>query len=426
MQSMTNFNDLTTLLTTAFGLIGVYVFFSLLVSWLQEYLAWGAQLRSKTLFLALQQLLGKDGASNFFGCPMIQTLGDPFATTSSSLAALLARVFNRVPGGDYAGSFLSVALPPARLASVPAYLSSRDFAANLITHAATLAQTRGAKKAFDAIGKLSPEAKQTLAQPLRMATDAATLLAAAKDAPQTLGAGELHPDAAAALSGLRALCADRPLLSEGTCLQRDMLAAIDALPPGALHDLMASRLRDADGDYQRFVSGLQTWFDDYMDRVSGWYKRCSSVLTLYLGLGVVLVLNVDSISFFESLMNNDRLAQAAASFASSLQAVEQSGHPLSSTSPPAPPAPPAAGIDMGSLAALPLGWPDGRFAARWEKDGPGLRVLDVLKKLAGLALTVAALALGAPFWFDLLGMIVNVRNAGSVPPKAATPNTAQT
>jgi hypothetical protein len=30
-----------------------------------------------------------------------------------------------------------------------------------------------------------------------------------------------------------------------------------------------------------------------------------------------------------------------------------------------------------------------------------------------------AIAMGAPFWFDLMGKLVNVRNAGSKPPSSA-------
>jgi len=39
-----------------------------------------------------------------------------------------------------------------------------------------------------------------------------------------------------------------------------------------------------------------------------------------------------------------------------------------------------------------------------------------LAKLGGLATTIAAVALGAPFWFDLLNKIVNLRLSGQKPP----------
>ena len=41
---------------------------------------------------------------------------------------------------------------------------------------------------------------------------------------------------------------------------------------------------------------------------------------------------------------------------------------------------------------------------------------DLWLKLFGLGMTTIAILLGAPFWFDLLGTIVNVRSAGAKPP----------
>ena len=40
----------------------------------------------------------------------------------------------------------------------------------------------------------------------------------------------------------------------------------------------------------------------------------------------------------------------------------------------------------------------------------------VLNVFAGLALTIGAVMLGAPFWFDLLSKIVRVRSTGAPPP----------
>jgi hypothetical protein len=45
--------------------------------------------------------------------------------------------------------------------------------------------------------------------------------------------------------------------------------------------------------------------------------------------------------------------------------------------------------------------------------------LDWLYKILGLLLTAAAISLGAPFWFDLLGKVVSLRSTGKKP-KAAS------
>jgi hypothetical protein len=38
-----------------------------------------------------------------------------------------------------------------------------------------------------------------------------------------------------------------------------------------------------------------------------------------------------------------------------------------------------------------------------------------VKKIVGLLMSVVALTLGAPFWFDVLNRLVNVRTSGNRP-----------
>jgi hypothetical protein len=43
------------------------------------------------------------------------------------------------------------------------------------------------------------------------------------------------------------------------------------------------------------------------------------------------------------------------------------------------------------------------------------RPLVIIKLIFGWLLAAMAISMSAPFWFDLLGKVVNVRNAGSKP-----------
>jgi hypothetical protein len=62
-----------------------------------------------------------------------------------------------------------------------------------------------------------------------------------------------------------------------------------------------------------------------------------------------------------------------------------------------------------SLGMLPIGWssaeipPNGASSWLW------------LTKVAGWLLTALALSLGAPFWFDLLNKLVNIRHGMTKP-----------
>lgn len=66
---------------------------------------------------------------------------------------------------------------------------------------------------------------------------------------------------------------------------------------------------------------------------------------------------------------------------------------------------------------LPLGWElsTGNGPTEIPND-----LLAILTKLLGLALTIGAVMLGAPFWFDLLSKIMRVRSTGA-PHRQATP-----
>jgi hypothetical protein len=47
------------------------------------------------------------------------------------------------------------------------------------------------------------------------------------------------------------------------------------------------------------------------------------------------------------------------------------------------------------------------------------RPLGLLRMISGWVVSGLAIAMGAPFWFDLLGKVVNVRNSGGKPRPAA-------
>jgi hypothetical protein len=72
------------------------------------------------------------------------------------------------------------------------------------------------------------------------------------------------------------------------------------------------------------------------------------------------------------------------------------------------------GWTASELTRLGVAKPDsaGKLHAQWPKHW----VLRALwPKLLGLILTAIAVSLGAPFWFDLLNKIINIRSAGRAP-----------
>ena len=70
---------------------------------------------------------------------------------------------------------------------------------------------------------------------------------------------------------------------------------------------------------------------------------------------------------------------------------------------------------------MPLGWSTmEQFKKQVNPRDPAKTkvwdwVLGIIKLIFGWLLSAGAIAMGAPFWFDLLGKFMNVRNAGKVP-----------
>jgi hypothetical protein len=62
------------------------------------------------------------------------------------------------------------------------------------------------------------------------------------------------------------------------------------------------------------------------------------------------------------------------------------------------------------LEEFPIGWPD--------SGGGDLGSWYWLKKIFGLLISVLAVSLGAPFWFDVLDKLNSIRSSG-IKPKAA-------
>ncbi len=71
----------------------------------------------------------------------------------------------------------------------------------------------------------------------------------------------------------------------------------------ALHDA-------AEGDAEKFKAAVEKWFDDSMDRVSGWYKRRTEGVMLLLSVIVVFLLNANALEVGKALWIDASLRSA--------------------------------------------------------------------------------------------------------------------
>jgi hypothetical protein len=169
-------------------------------------------------------------------------------------------------------------------------------------------------------------------------------------------------------------------------------------------------LEDAGQDLDRFRRSLEGWYDDTMDRVSGWYKRRSQVVLLVIGIAVAGLANADTVEVTTRLWKED--AVRASIVAEASQAVEAgSAEELQRKLEER-----GSVIDGVKQLDLPIGWNEANGQA---KD---LDIADgddsTLAWLAGVLITGVALSFGAPFWFDALSKLSRLRISGKKPQEA--------
>ena len=86
-------------------------------------------------------------------------------------------------------------------------------------------------------------------------------------------------------------------------------ALIESLPDGPIKCALLSAWVRAGGDVSAFRAIAERWFDDAMDRLSGWYKRRVQVFMWGFGLVIALTLNADAIRIAETLWRDPTVRQ---------------------------------------------------------------------------------------------------------------------
>lgn len=253
-----------------------------------------------------------------------------------------------------------------------------------------------------------------------------------------------------------------------------------------LQESLRSLFINVDKDVGKFKTAVEGWFNDSMERVSGWYKRFAQKWMIVIGFLLAAFFNVDTVHIVEVLSKSPNLAKAVASQAEAYvqqnklpqandaaaaltevqsaqadlkkaqQGADQSAIAVaqkrldSANEAADPEAKFHAAIAKLSDTGIPIGWDESQLKALdlerkqftldniWSSiwhPGPWNAVtrgydwfsahLAVLASLiAGWFLTALAASLGAPFWFDTLSRIMNVRNAGGVPGEKDPKSTA--
>jgi len=178
----------------------------------------------------------------------------------------------------------------------------------------------------------------------------------------------------------------------------------DALPdtPGGnqLKALVTSYVAEAKGDADSFRRSVCEHFDMVMDRASGWFKRKTQVVAFWSAAVLVVAGNVDTLEITTTLANNSAAQAQMISIATQLNMaipVEQVGIQDSHEK----------ARQAFEFTTLKFGWYG--YFSNAESKTVWEYLLAGLAKALGLLISIMAISLGAPFWFDILHKMTKVR-----------------
>lgn len=220
---------------------------------------------------------------------------------------------------------------------------------------------------------------------------------------------EIRPLRSQLSAGVAAIARDNP----------DLGRTLNALVTRAIENA-----KDTDEAIANARRNVENWFDRTMERLSGHYKRRAQIFTLIVAFFITLFLNIDSLAIARMLWFNPTLRTA---LVRNVESTTGQGQPdIEGTTLQ------EALADLNSLQ-LPIGWSyisDGNLCKNYigtyytrvsciypagynAKYSWATRT--ALASFLGILLTTIAILPGAPFWFDMVSKLVNLRGSGIVP-----------
>jgi hypothetical protein len=255
---------------------------------------------------------------------------------------------------------------------------------------------------------------------------------------------------------------------------------IDLLPDVKLRKALLTIADRADNDIEKLRKGIEDWYSNTMDRVSGWYKSHTQAWLFMFGFVLAFAFNVDTFKIVRELWTNPAARAVAVQSITSTMASEQVRKAMAeleaedaarrqapadkqkaakAAAPEKQKAEAKSAADPGAEkdaekrkaildklyadtdlkkqfgkafggaegSAIPVGWRDAHFAPfpgctpKGGLDFGGCLTelannFDVVMfKLVGIFVTACAVALGAPFWFELVNKLLDIRSSGRRP-----------
>lgn len=209
---------------------------------------------------------------------------------------------------------------------------------------------------------------------------------------------------------------------------------------------------DNSKDLNELKLNIEKWYDSYMQRVTGWYKNKSTMVTRIIAIGVTLFFNVNIVVITKAINTNSALKMKLVNAAEGLVDHEEQikekylgtvdsgiGHITQRYNIQIINADTKAKDSLTQMrekeidaylknynaerlnsiktlvanthvSELPIGWNINTFKKLQHTGLQGWALI-----LIGWFIGVTTISMGAPFWFELLIKLVNVRRAGIKP-----------
>jgi hypothetical protein len=394
-------------LEVAIGLVFVYLLLSLVVTAITELISGWRKWRAQNLWAGVRNLLdsgeAEEWVTKLYDHPLIQGLSP---STKSGKKG-------------------------------PSYIPSRTFAVALLE---TLKDGEPAGRlAVQGIRRVLATTPDTAS----LADLQAGLRDAIKDLPDTGAIGALKIEILTLIGRIPATASLVDAKSAinswlGRLPDRWLPMLIENMPDGKLKKTLSALADESHLGAEHLKENIEVWFNNSMERVSGWYKRKTQFVHILLAIGVTLVINVDSVLVVNALSQNQALRESVVAEADAYAKQQAAQTPPGQAPSPGPVVPGTSQSVLERLRTqisqldLPIGWllpgqrgfdpanrdyrgwPGWRRYGTWTQWGT-LWIQTIRFHLLGWLLTAFAISLGAPFWFDILNKVINIRSSGKAP-----------
>ena len=185
------------------------------------------------------------------------------------------------------------------------------------------------------------------------------------------------------------------------------------LLPADFKRKLAQIISETNGDLE-FVKGeIEAWFNDAMLRITGTYKKNTQKIIIAISIGVVIALNIDTIRIIQYLYNHPAESTALADrISENIESLDPSLNPIASDSLTTEE---KINLNLEELKTLKAQLEATQVPIGWQTPDGVLGFGEVVNKVLGLLFSIVAGVVGAPFWFDILNKVVNLRSSGAKP-----------